>query len=77
MPYKIPHMGWNSLQFAKKSPLLEGVEEGAYVYFVHSFQAYPGDGVLSAWCDYGTQSRHWWNRGPSLEPNFIRKKAAM
>lgn len=54
-PYKIPHMGWNSLQFAKKSPLLEGVEEGAYVYFVHSFQAYPGDGVLSAWCDYGTQ----------------------
>ena len=48
-------MGWNSLQFAKKSPLLEGVDEGAYVYFVHSFQAYPEEGDLSAFCDYGTK----------------------
>ncbi len=54
-PYKIPHMGWNSLRFAKKSPLLEGIDEGAYVYFVHSFQAYPDERVLSAYCDYGAK----------------------
>ena len=54
-PYKIPHMGWNSLKFAQKSPLLEGIEEGASVYFVHSFQAYPEEAALSAYCEYGTK----------------------
>lgn len=34
--YKVPHMGWNKLKFAKSSPLLEGLEED-YVYFVHSY----------------------------------------
>ena len=54
-PSKIPHMGWNSLRFAKKSPLLEGISEGSFVYFVHSFQAYPDEGALSAYCDYGAK----------------------
>ena len=34
--YKVPHMGWNKLEFVKSSPLLEGLEED-YVYFVHSY----------------------------------------
>ena len=34
---KIPHMGWNSLSFPKKGRLFEGIEEGSYVYFVHSY----------------------------------------
>ncbi|MBB5324301.1 glutamine amidotransferase [Anoxybacillus tepidamans] len=34
--YKVPHMGWNRLQFRHPSPLLTNVEEG-YVYFVHSY----------------------------------------
>ncbi|QNK57486.1 imidazole glycerol phosphate synthase subunit HisH [Paenibacillus sp. PAMC21692] len=39
--YKIPHMGWNKLQFRQtESPLLRGLEEG-HVYFVHSFHAKP------------------------------------
>jgi imidazole glycerol phosphate synthase, glutamine amidotransferase subunit len=36
---KIPHMGWNSLKIDKKCALLEGIDEGSYVYFVHSFYA--------------------------------------
>ena len=36
---KIPHMGWNDLKIDRECPLLEGVEEGSYVYFVHSFYA--------------------------------------
>lgn len=34
---KLPHIGWNSLHFHGDSPLFEGLDEGAYVYFVHSY----------------------------------------
>jgi glutamine amidotransferase len=34
--YKVPHMGWNKLQFVKESPLLDGLSED-FVYFVHSY----------------------------------------
>lgn len=34
--YKVPHMGWNKLEFVNSSPLLKGLEED-YVYFVHSY----------------------------------------
>lgn len=35
--FKIPHMGWNSIHINPASRLLKGIEEGAYVYFVHSY----------------------------------------
>lgn len=35
--YKVPHMGWNSLDIKQEVDLLEGVESGSYVYFVHSY----------------------------------------
>ena len=35
--YKIPHMGWNSIEVNPKSKLLKGIPKDAYVYFVHSF----------------------------------------
>ncbi|MEO3947707.1 imidazole glycerol phosphate synthase subunit HisH [Gorillibacterium sp. CAU 1737] len=38
--YKVPHMGWNKLNFLQPSPLTAGVEEG-HVYFVHSYHALP------------------------------------
>ena len=34
---KIPHMGWNSLQYDHPGRLFEGIPEGSYVYFVHSY----------------------------------------
>ena len=34
---KIPHMGWNSLSVKRGATLFEGVEQNAYVYFVHSY----------------------------------------
>lgn len=37
--YKIPQMGWNRFYAKKKSPLLKGLEEGFYLYYVHSFHA--------------------------------------
>ena len=37
---KVPHMGWNSLEFQKKDdPLLRYVSDREYVYYVHSFYA--------------------------------------
>ena len=37
--YKLPHIGWNSLTFPNGSPLFRGLEDGVYVYFVHSYCA--------------------------------------
>lgn len=50
---KIPHMGWNSITFPKTSPLFDGIDEGSFVYFVHSFYMEPADRtIISAICDY-------------------------
>jgi len=45
---KIPHMGWNSLEFAQPSPLFDGVAEGSHVYFVHSYHVVPDDESIVA-----------------------------
>ncbi len=36
-PVKVPHVGWNRLTFSSPSWLLRGVDDGAYVYFTHSY----------------------------------------
>ncbi len=52
--FKIPHMGWNDLQIKKSSLLLEGVKEGSWVYFVHSYRVKPNnDEIIKADSDYG------------------------
>lgn len=40
---KTPQMGWNTIDFAKSHPLLDGVNDHSYVYFVHSFYPQPTD----------------------------------
>ena len=52
-PIKIPHIGWNNLCFNKKSALYDGIENGTYVYFVHSFSAKTEDENVTAYTDYG------------------------
>ncbi len=50
---KIPHMGWNSLSFPKESPLFKGIDDGSFVYFVHSYYMQPEDkSIISATCEY-------------------------
>jgi glutamine amidotransferase len=36
---KVPHMGWNRVQRKVRSPLFEGIRDGEFFYFVHSFAA--------------------------------------
>ncbi|MHA1682119.1 MAG: imidazole glycerol phosphate synthase subunit HisH [Promethearchaeota archaeon] len=51
---KIPHMGWNALSFKDKDHFfLEGIDEGTYVYFVHSYHAITPDENIVATSDYG------------------------
>ena len=51
---KIPQMGWNRLRIRRSVPELAGIEEGAYVYFVHSYYVVPTDADLTvASTDYG------------------------
>ena len=36
---RVPHIGWNRLRMCRESPLLEGIADGAHVYFVHGYAA--------------------------------------
>lgn len=48
----VPHMGWNRLHMVREDPLLKGVAEDEYVYFVHSYAA-PVSATTLASSDYG------------------------
>ena len=51
---KIPHMGWNSLHLENNGRLFRGIEENAYVYFVHSYYLKAGDeSIVKASTEYG------------------------
>lgn len=53
---KIPHMGWNSLHLQNDGKLFHGIEEGAYVYFVHSYYLEAEDEkIVTAVTDYSTR----------------------
>jgi glutamine amidotransferase len=43
--FKVPQMGWNRVRQVRAHPLWEGVEDGAYFYFVHSYYAVPGEAL--------------------------------
>lgn len=49
-----PHMGWNTLTDIADDPLLRGVNDGDYAYFVHSFAA-PVSGKTIATAEYGSR----------------------
>ena len=51
---KIPHIGWNTLKKNNNNPLLDGVEDRAWVYFIHSLYPEPIDRkIVSTTTNYG------------------------
>lgn len=44
---RVPHMGWNRLEIQRDDPLLAGIDDGAHVYFVHSYAAPLGDATVA------------------------------
>jgi len=52
--FKIPHMGWNSLDGSLAGPLFHGLPAGTHMYFTHSFAFFPEDEAdTAAWTDHG------------------------
>ena len=53
---KLPQIGWNALDILRPNAMTDGVQQGDYVYFVHSFMAVPAEeGDLAAVTDYGAR----------------------
>lgn len=51
---KVPHMGWNSLHMHKRPSVLDGISDGAYFYFVHSYYPVPEmQEIVATTTDYG------------------------
>ena len=74
---KIPHMGWNQVSHGDRLRLFEGIPEGAYFYFVHSY--YPvveeANGWRIAWCDYGIRFAAAIERGALHATQFHPEKS--
>lgn len=51
---KVPHIGWNSLKFEKETPLFNGLSDGAYVYFVHSYYLKAEEDIVIASTEYAS-----------------------
>ena len=53
---KVPHMGWNTVAVKRRPPAMEGIDEGAYFYFVHSYYVVPEDEkVVATTTAYGVE----------------------
>ena len=73
---KVPHMGWNSIRVRRPVGLLEGVEDGSWVYFVHSYMAVPADSdVVMADSDYGVSVPAVVQRGNFTGTQFHPEKS--
>jgi len=52
--FKVPHMGWNQIMIKREVPLLKGIPDNSFVYFVHSYYVIPSDKeIISTQSDYG------------------------
>lgn len=52
---KIPHMGWNSLDYIKESPFCKDISLHTFCYFVHSYKAVTDNDNVIAFADYGSR----------------------
>jgi glutamine amidotransferase len=54
LPLKVPHMGWNRGGIKRRAPVLEGIADGTFFYFVHSYYVVPEDkSVIAIETEYG------------------------
>lgn len=73
---KVPHMGWNTLRVRRPGALLDGLEDGSWVYFVHSYMARPrDDSAVTAVSDYGIELPAVLERGNYMGTQFHPEKS--
>jgi len=73
---KVPHMGWNRLRIRRPHPVLEGIADGTYFYFVHSYYPEPAEPevvVATAW--YGVEFPAIVARGALVATQFHPEKS--
>jgi glutamine amidotransferase len=71
----VPHMGWNRLRARRSHPILDGVPDGAHVYFVHSYYCDAPDEVVIATSDYGRDFPAIVGKGSVLGAQFHPEKS--
>ncbi len=75
--YKVPQMGWNRVFQARPHAIWQGVPDGAYFYFVHSFYAHPSDAHHSVGeTDYGSRFTSALARDNIFATQFHPEKSA-
>jgi imidazole glycerol phosphate synthase glutamine amidotransferase subunit len=72
---KLPHMGWNQVQRAGESRLLEGISQDEYFYFAHTYAAMGAEGASVATCDHGTRFIALLERGNLCGVQFHPEKS--
>ncbi|MCI8666331.1 MAG: imidazole glycerol phosphate synthase subunit HisH [Dorea sp.] len=74
---KIPHMGWNTLEFQNNGRLFSGLKQEAYVYFVHSYYLKAADeGIVTAVTQYGTKIHASVEKGNVFACQFHPEKSS-
>mgnify|MGYP001015038219 CR=1 FL=1 len=74
--FKVPHMGWNSLRFCQPTPLLSGLPDGTYAYFVHSYYVVPAEpSIVATETNYGLDFCSSICRGNLLATQFHPEKS--
>lgn len=73
---KVPHIGWNLVHIRRQSPLLDGLTDGSYAYFVHSYYVEPSeDDSILATTDYGLDFASIVGRGNVFGIQFHPEKS--
>lgn len=52
---KVPHMGWNSIEIQRENPIFNGINNGDFFYFVHSYYCRPAEDVTATKTRYGAE----------------------
>lgn len=74
---KVPHMGWNSLEFSGDGRLFQGIPEDAYVYFVHSYYLKAEEPeIVTARTEYGTEIHASVEKGQIFACQFHPEKSS-
>jgi glutamine amidotransferase len=72
---KVPHVGWNRLHRLRPDPLLDGLAEEEWCYFVHSYAAAPLPEDIVATCFYGAEIAAVCRRGSVAGTQFHPEKS--
>jgi len=74
---KIPHMGWNTVEYPRASRIFDGIEESTAFYFVHSYRVVPTDeSCIIGTTDYGTVFASAVETGNSWAVQFHPEKSS-